>query len=90
MHLIVEDGVEVYLPLAALIDVDKEIKRLQKQEEKLLKDIQSLESRVNSKGFMEKAPVSMVQEIQQNLRDKAEQLVLVRKSLESLETKKLK
>lgn len=31
VHLIVEDGLEVFLPLSTLIDVDKETQRLRKQ-----------------------------------------------------------
>ena len=37
VHLVVGDGLEVYLPLAELVDAEKEKKRLGKQRDKVVK-----------------------------------------------------
>ena len=56
VHLVVEEGIEVYLPLSNMIDKAKELARLGKQAEKLKKDITTLENRLTSPGFLDKAP----------------------------------
>merc|ERR1719183_2415205 len=60
VNLVVQDGVEAFLPLSGLIDPEKERKRLEKQSEKLEKEIQKLAGRLNSKGFVDKAPEEVV------------------------------
>lgn len=89
VHVIVDDGVEVYLPLTALIDVDKEIQRLNKQQEKLQKDIVLLENKLNSKGFLDKAPQTLVDEVKSNLQEKRDQSNLITQSIANLLTKKV-
>lgn len=84
VHLIVDDGVEAFLPQSRLIDKDKELQRLNKQAERLVKDISVLESRLQSKGFAEKAPESLVMEVKDKLRDMQEQLKAVQVSVNVL------
>jgi valyl-tRNA synthetase len=84
VHLVVEDGLEAFLPLAGLVDKQKEVARLTKQAEKLLKDIMGLESRLESKGFADKAPEAMVAEVRANLADKKEQVISINKSIEKV------
>lgn len=90
VHLIVEDeaqdestkAMEAYLPLASLVDAEKEKKRLTKQAEKLRKDIAGLEGRLASKGFAEKAPPHILAEVQGNVAEKKQQLSAVEKGIE--------
>lgn len=49
-----QDGLEVYLPMAGLVDKDKERARLEKQAGKLTKDIEVLEKRLSGSNFVEK------------------------------------
>ena len=49
-----QDGLEVYLPMAGLVDKDKEMARLEKQASKLAKDIDILEKRLSGSNFVEK------------------------------------
>ena len=84
VHLIVQEGLEAFLPMADMVDKEKELMRLSKQAEKLRKDISGLENRLQSKGFIDKAPDSVVAEVKANLADKVEQLNAVNKSIESL------
>jgi valyl-tRNA synthetase len=63
--------------LEDLIDREKESLRLKKQFDKLTKDITSLENRINSPGFKDKAPTSVFTEVSNSLFDKKKQLVAV-------------
>ena len=53
-------GVEIYLPLAGLIDVEKEVSRLSKELEKLRKGIASTEGKLSNERFLSKAPAEVV------------------------------
>ena len=54
-------GVEVYLPLRGLIDLEKEQARLRKELEKLEKEISRLEGKLNNPGFLGQAPREVVE-----------------------------
>ena len=53
-------GVEVYLPLAGLVDVAAERKRLRKELDKQEKEIGALERKLGNEGFRTKAPAAVV------------------------------
>jgi valyl-tRNA synthetase len=84
VRLVVQDGVEAYLPLSGLIDPVKERKRLEKQQEKLALEIQKLAGRLNSKGFVDKAPLDVVDKARAELAELEDQAKKVETSLESL------
>jgi len=84
VHLVVEEGVEVFLPQAGLVDTVKEKMRLGKQAEKLCKAVEGMQTRLQSAGFVDRAPAHLVEEARNNLRDLQEQLAAVEKSLEAL------
>lgn len=46
----------IIVPLAGLIDIDKEVARQRNRLDKLVKEMKSLEGRLNNKKFMENAP----------------------------------
>ena len=54
------DGVEIYLPLKGLLDLDKEIARVEKEMAQAQKDQDHLETKLNNSGFTAKAPVDVV------------------------------
>ena len=84
VQLVVQDGVEAFLPLSGLIDPEKERIRLEKQNEKLQTEIQKLAERLNSKGFVDKAPASVVEKAKKELADLESQAQKVQSSLEAL------
>lgn len=53
-------GIEVYLPLAGLIDVDKETQRLSKELATMEKDLQRAGGKLNNAGFLAKAPEDVI------------------------------
>lgn len=57
----VVNGVEIYLPLKGLIDVEKESARLGKELETLEKEISRLRGKLSNAGFVAKAPADVVE-----------------------------
>jgi len=84
VKLVVQNGVEAYLPLSGLIDPVKEKKRLEKQAEKLGKEIQKLGGRLKSKGFVDKAPAELVEKARTDLSGLEDQACKIQASLDAL------
>ena len=84
VQLVIRDGVEVFLPLTGLIDPVKERQRLLKQQQKLDKEIQKLSGRLQSSGFVDKAPPAVVDKAKAELAELESQASKVQASLESL------
>ncbi|MFG6148366.1 valine--tRNA ligase [Halobacillus sp. B23F22_1] len=55
-------GAELYLPLAGLINIDDEIKRLEKEWEKWDKEVSRVQKKLSNEGFVSKAPEHVVEE----------------------------
>ena len=53
-------GIEVYLPLKGLIDVEKETQRLNKEIEGMAKELARIEGKLGNEGFLAKAPEAVV------------------------------
>lgn len=83
-QLFVQDGIEAYLPLSGLIDVEKEKQRLERQSTKLAKEIEKLAGRLKSKGFVDKAPPAVVDKAKAELAELEDQASKVQASLEAL------
>lgn len=62
-------GVEVYLPLRDLIDITKELERLEKENTNLDKEISRLEKKLSNQGFISKAPQEVVEKEKLKLQD---------------------
>jgi valyl-tRNA synthetase len=54
-------GVEVVVPLKGLIDIDKEIARLNKEIANIDKDLQRVQGKLNNQGFLAKAPEDVIE-----------------------------
>lgn len=55
-------GAELYLPLAGLIDIAEEVKRLEKELEKLNNEVDRVQKKLANKNFVNKAPEHIVNE----------------------------
>jgi len=54
------DGGEIYIPLADLIDIEKELERLSKEKENLLSEIRRVEGKLSNEAFVCKAPEKVI------------------------------
>jgi len=55
-------GVEIYLPLEDLIDIEKELERLEKEKANLQKEIDRVNAKLGNQGFISKAPAKVIEE----------------------------
>lgn len=60
LHLYVADCLEAVIPMSGMIDFEKERKRLEKQSQKVQKDLEGLSRRLEAPGFTDKAPPAVV------------------------------
>ncbi len=61
MVTIATHAARLYLPLAELVDLDKERARIQKELDKNRKELDKLEAKLNNPGFVNKAPAQVVE-----------------------------
>ena len=71
-------GVEIFVPLRGLLDLEKETARLEKEIAQTVKEQERLEGKLNNPGFISKAPVEVVDKE----REKLEQVSQRKASLE--------
>ncbi|WP_405757781.1 valine--tRNA ligase [Anaerovibrio slackiae] len=81
----VVNGVEIYLPLKGLIDVEKETARLNKEMATLDKEISRLEKKLGNQGFLAKAPAEVVAGEQEKLKGYQEKQNAVKERLAYLQ-----
>jgi valyl-tRNA synthetase len=55
-------GAELFMPLLDLVDIEKELERLNKEKEKLEKEIDRVEKKLSNERFISKAPEAVVNE----------------------------
>jgi len=84
VHLIVENGLDVFLPMRGMIDFDKERQRLAKQLDRVERDLQGLAKRLDSPGFA-KAPANVVEATQLNAQRLNDQAKALRQRLVEVE-----
>ena len=73
----VTTAAELFIPLGDLVDFEKEIARLTKEKDNLLKEIERAQGKLNNPGFVSKAPAQLVAQEKEKLetnRAKAEAL----------------
>ena len=81
---IVVPGATVYLPLEDLVDFEQELERLQKEEEKLTKEIARAKGMLSNERFVSKAPAAKVQEEKEKLEKYTQMLSQVQERIAGL------
>ncbi len=81
---VVGQGIEVMIPLNELIDKEKELARLTKEKEFLLKELELVRSKLSNKGFVDKAPEKLVQAEKEKEKSFLEKLAKVEESINEL------
>ena len=82
----VVQGIELFLPLAELIDVEVERARLDKEISRLVNQLESLEKKLANENFISRAPKEVVEKEQQKKADWQNNLQKLQKSLDTLQT----
>jgi valyl-tRNA synthetase len=77
-------GIDVFVNLAGLIDVAKEIDRNVKEEQKLVGLIAAKEKKLTNASFVDRAPADVVAKEREGLTQLQQQLIAVRASLDDL------
>jgi valyl-tRNA synthetase len=66
--------VEVILPLEGMIDLDKEIERMEKEIEEMEFEIKRAEGKLNNEGFVNNAPADLVEGEKEKLKEHKEKI----------------
>ena len=77
---------ELYIPLGDLVDVDKELKRLNKDRENVEKEIARAEGKLSNQGFLSKAPQQLVDAEKAKLETNKAMLLSLDARIEELKT----
>jgi valyl-tRNA synthetase len=80
----VVDGIEIFVPLTGLIDLDKERQRIGKEIERFEKFKLSVEAKLANENFTSRAPEEVIQNERNKLRDASSNLNKLREQLASL------
>lgn len=86
VSVVVSEGT-LYLPLSELIDLEQEISRLEREEERLLKEIGRARSMLSNERFVSKAPAPKVREEEEKLKKYQRMLGQVKERLENIKKK---
>lgn len=78
-------GAELFLPLEGLIDIDKELVRLQSELEKWTKEVERVEKKLSNEGFVRKAPAQVVEAEKQKQQDYMDKRDKVKARMEELQ-----
>lgn len=81
---IITESASIYIPLAEMIDYEKEIKRLNGEREKTLQEITRLENKLNNQGFTSKAPAAVIDGEKIKLANYKETLHGIEKAIEKI------
>ena len=78
---ILKDGIELYMPLEDLVDMEEERKRLEEEKTRLESEVARCEKMLSNPGFVNKAPEKKIQEEKDKLEKYKEMLAKVEERL---------
>ncbi len=81
---VITDSARAFIPMAELIDREKELARLNKEKASCQKDLQIISGKLNNAGFMAKAPENLVEQEKQKLQKAQERLAKIEESIAQL------
>ncbi|WP_288534813.1 valine--tRNA ligase [uncultured Ruminococcus sp.] len=81
----VTDSVRIFIPMDELIDKDKELARLKKEQEKVQKDLDFLSKKLSNQGFLAKAPEKLVEAEKAKLAKAQEKMDKIVQSMAALQ-----
>jgi valyl-tRNA synthetase len=78
------ENLEIFIPLKGLIDIEKEIQRLEKQVADMTGRLNAVSGKLNNKNFVERAPKNIIDHERAKQADYQEQLDKLKSNLNSL------
>ncbi len=81
-----DSSVRVIIPLEGLVNIEEEIKRIQKTLEKLTKDVTSLSTRLSNENFVKNAAEDVVEADKQLLEQSRKQMQMLQEALIRLQS----
>ncbi|MBO5576230.1 MAG: valine--tRNA ligase [Ruminococcus sp.] len=81
---VVTDSARFFIPLSDIIDVEKETARLNKDMEKVQKDIDFLSKKLGNQGFIAKAPAQLIEAEKAKLAKAEEKMAKIKESIAAL------
>ena len=78
---ILKDGIELYMPLEDLVDMEEERKRLEEEKTRLESEVARCEKMLSNPGFVNKAPEKKIQEEKDKLEKYKDMLAKVEERL---------
>ncbi|MGV3487940.1 MAG: valine--tRNA ligase [Tuberibacillus sp.] len=79
-------GAEIYLPLAGLINLDEEIKRLQDELKKWESEVERVQKKLSNEGFVKKAPAHIIEAERAKEKDYLEKRAKVQERINELQS----
>ena len=80
----VVDGLNIYVPLATLVNLEEEKAKLEAEEKKMLAEIARCQGMLNNPNFVARAPASKIEEEKNKLKNYEERLASIKKLLSDL------
>ena len=80
----ISNGAKCYIPLADIIDYDKELARLEKEKEKAMSEVALVEKKLSNESFVSRAPAAVVEGERAKLAKYKETLANVLESIANL------
>jgi len=81
---VVVNGAEIYLPLEDLIDMEKEIERLEKEKANLEMELERVNKKLSNEGFIAKAPADVINSEREKLNKYSDMYEKVKERLNTL------
>ena len=82
------NGTEIYILLDGVIDVEKEVARLQKEIAAVQKDIDFVSAKLNNEKFVAKAPANVIEDMRVKQKDYSDKFEKLNDSLKAMLEKK--
>ena len=81
---VVTADAKIYIPMDELVDKEAELKRLKKELDAAIKDLQFNEKKLNNQGFMSKAPEKVINDIKEKAAKFAEKIEMIKAAIDAL------
>ena len=85
---IISDKAVIFIPLADMVDVEKEIARLSAERDKMLSEIERIDKKLSNEGFVAKAPAVVVEGEKAKREGYREKLALILENIEKYKSMK--